>query len=428
MPAAILAVHLPFLHHCDSSRILSRPCGVAHTTMFRLFRDEVIAMKRTVVVSSILASLLLILPILTHADPVVTQDLAFIDNRPADDPFGRTGLNLNLTIKATDAGGSSALPNGSVTATSSNSAFPFGQPISVPLNAVYPIINGAEFTRNNIRITPSQFPDVTGNYTFTVTNTSSQSVTSTSHNLDKPEVISLPTNLAFSDQSTTPTFTFTDPNPTSMGDLVLNRKYQVEILTYDPPKTLLISSGILTSPSYTVPVNTLTPGVNYIFRAISWDFDPADYSGAPLHSNGENRAIAYATFPPVPIFSCVGFESPMDSGPVKVKKNRVLPLKANLVNGDGNTIIGTDIFSPPVLHVDWVSTGGSTAIDVTEEALPAGQGTSGNQFVFTSDGIWQFNLMTKNYSAPGTYTISMITGDSLEYGINPYCTATFVVE
>ena len=68
------------------------------------------------------------------------------------------------------------------------------------------------------------------------------------------------------------------------------------------------------------------------------------------------------------------------------------------------------------------------ALDVTSESLPAGQGTEGNQFVFTSEGKWQFNLKTTNYSALGTYTISIITGNSSEYIINPSCTATFVIE
>jgi len=188
-------------------------------------------MKRMFVVSVALASLLLILPILTHAAPVVTQDLAFIDNRPADDIFGKTGLKFNLTVKATDALGSGALAGGSVTATASNPTYPFTQPISVGLNAVYPISNGAEFTNNSISITTNQFPNVTGTYTFKLTDTANQITFSTSHDLDKLEVIQLPTNLAFNDYSTTPMFTFTDPDSTpNVADLL--RRYQVEIFDF----------------------------------------------------------------------------------------------------------------------------------------------------------------------------------------------------
>jgi len=257
-------------------------------------------MRRTVVVPSILASLVLILPILTHAAPIVIKDSAFIDNRPADDPFGRTGLNLNLNVKATDSGGVPALTGAGagVTATASNPSYPFTKPTVLGLNAVFPIISGAEYTRNNLSITPGQFSTVTGTYTFQVTNTSAQNTTSISHNLDKPEVIPLPTNLAFSDYSTTPVFTFFDPDPTP-NVTGLNRKYQVEIFDF----TTLVNifqSDILPTPSFGVPTGLLAFNTAYYFRAVSWDFDPADFDVNSIHANGENRAIAYAAFQPVP--------------------------------------------------------------------------------------------------------------------------------
>ena len=142
------------------------------------------------------------------------------------------------------------------------------------------------------------------------------------------------------------------------------------------------------------------------------------------------HTLAFSTDPePVPEFSCVGFEKPMNNGPVMGQKKRVLPFKAQLTDNDGNIIIDADIISPPVIQVLKGDTGRSNPpIDVTSEELPAGHGTEGNQFVFTSDGKWRFNLKTKNYSAPGTYTISILTGNSTEYVINPPCTATFVIK
>ncbi len=71
---------------------------------------------------------------------------------------------------------------------------------------------------------------------------------------------------------------------------------------------------------------------------------------------------------------------------------------------------------------------GEPPIDVTDDALSAGEGTEGNQFVFTDDNKWQYNLKIKNYTAAGTYAISMATGDDLEYGIDPTCEASFVIE
>jgi hypothetical protein len=118
----------------------------------------------------------------------------------------------------------------------------------------------------------------------------------------------------------------------------------------------------------------------------------------------------------------------MDKGAVKVKKNRVLPLKAELLDGDGYLVTDADITMPPVIQVMFDPGTGGDAEDVTDYALSAGQGTDGNQFEF-SDGKWQFNLKTKNYSAAGTYTITMVSGDKCEYVIgSPSCTATFVIE
>lgn len=138
--------------------------------------------------------------------------------------------------------------------------------------------------------------------------------------------------------------------------------------------------------------------------------------------------ITQFTGSPVPEFSCVGFVNSTNNGRRNAKNIKLLQLKADLVNRDGNIVIGTDISFPPILHVVMVKTGGSTAIDVTDGALSAGRGTSGNQFVFTSGGEWQFNLMTRNYTTPGTYTISILTGNIFEYIIKPTCTATFVIE
>ena len=64
--------------------------------------------------------------------------------------------------------------------------------------------------------------------------------------------------------------------------------------------------------------------------------------------------------------------------------------------------------------------------DVTNEALPAGAGTTGNQFEFVNDG-WQFNLKTKNYSAAGTYHVEMVSGDDSEYLVAPMCSGEFVI-
>jgi hypothetical protein len=102
-------------------------------------------------------------------------------------------------------------------------------------------------------------------------------------------------------------------------------------------------------------------------------------------------------------------------------------LKAQLSDSEGFPITDLEIGSLPVVQVIYSPLGSSEVIDVSEQALPAGTGTEGNQFVFTDEGKWQFNLKTSNYTAAGTYTIQMIPGDQWEYVLET-CTAQFVIE
>ena len=120
---------------------------------------------------------------------------------------------------------------------------------------------------------------------------------------------------------------------------------------------------------------------------------------------------------------------PMASGPVKVKNNRALPLKTVLVDDAGMEITNTDITALPVLQVLYSSSTGGDPVDVSDEALAAGEGTDGNQFEYNEEGFWQFNLKTKNFSSAGTYTILVVSGDESEYIIGQtYTPAEFVVK
>jgi len=138
---------------------------------------------------------------------------------------------------------------------------------------------------------------------------------------------------------------------------------------------------------------------------------------------------------PPPTYSCEGFEPPMNlaflppamgGGPIgrRVKKNRVLPFKATLVDGDGNP--ATDLVAPPVIQVIYTDLA-MTSSDVTDDALTPGKRSEGNQFILAGDK-WTFNLWTKLYSAVGTYTATMVSGDTDEYRIDPDCEGIFVIE
>ena len=157
---------------------------------------------------------------------------------------------------------------------------------------------------------------------------------------------------------------------------------------------------------------------NIVVIGANGDDDQGSYSGS---------TYVYL-LPSTPDYSCVGFEPPMADYPVSFKKNHSLPLRAKIFNTDGVALTGPDLAAPPVVQVWFDSGQGDDAIDVSDDVLAAGQGDEGNQFVFTEAGKWEFILGTKNYTASGTYTVLMQTGDQSEYVFSPTCVTEFVVQ
>jgi len=207
---------------------------------------------------------------------------------------------LSLDVNASDTGGTSALltPPTRTQATSSNASFHFSQPVTIPFNGFIPVPGGVEFT-NNLLLSggAADFPNVAGTYAFTVTNSSGQSTSDTSHTLDKLEVIPNPANLHTSDLSTTPVFMFTDPNPTP-GVAGLQRFYQAWI--YDGPTKVVIDMlPVSSTPSFAIPPGILQPGHPYFLRALSLDVDITE-TATVLHSRLEDRASEFLSFTPVP--------------------------------------------------------------------------------------------------------------------------------
>ena len=228
---------------------------------------------------------------------------------------------------------------------------------------------------------------------------------------------------------------------------VSGQRYKLSFAYSPRPYLAYASSGIVIYINDVLVDTIWTNGVgvtNTVWSIANYTFTATGTSStikfmATGTSDGAGTLIDDVKLFPITELSCEGFETPMNNGPVKVRKNKggrelppdapstlVLPLKAELSDSDG-FITDADIAARPVLQVRFDS-GGGVANDVTADALPAGVVTKGNQFAFTNDGKWGFNLGTWNYTAPGTYTISVASGDETEYLINPTCTATFVVE
>lgn len=140
--------------------------------------------------------------------------------------------------------------------------------------------------------------------------------------------------------------------------------------------------------------------------------------------NAASFTIALA----VPNYSCTGFEAPFDVAlSLKQKVQRAIPLMVQLFDASGNLITDTTIAgAAPVINVSYAAVN-SAAVDDTSLLDAIGQASTGNVLKYNSTTqTWQFNLGTSAFTAPGTYTVSLRTGDSTSYTVSPTCIGTFV--
>ena len=127
-------------------------------------------------------------------------------------------------------------------------------------------------------------------------------------------------------------------------------------------------------------------------------------------------------------YECFGFDSglfdvPFNVFPVTARGNRALPLSAMLIDSSGLQVTDEHLTAPPILQI-WFEYGEPEADDVSGDALPAGHGTDGNQFVFDGNK-WRYNLKLRDLSANGLYTVFLESGNPGEYTINPVCSTQF---
>ena len=127
---------------------------------------------------------------------------------------------------------------------------------------------------------------------------------------------------------------------------------------------------------------------------------------------------------PVPALRCEGFAAPVASYPVTVRGNRRLPLRAELFDLQGFEVGDLRLGASPAIQV-WFEPGDTGAVG---GVLPLGSSDDDNQFAYAGSR-WQLNLKTRHLSSPGTYTISMVSGNESEYKIYSYstCLARLVV-
>ncbi|MGD9724286.1 MAG: hypothetical protein AB7O59_24035 [Pirellulales bacterium] len=234
-------------------------------------------------------------PLVSAAAPIITGDLTVVENRPVDDFFGFPGLHLLTRVDASHPDGPGALsgPPANATVSSSNGDFPFANPSTLTQFSPAGLLGVASFTEL-FPITAADLNDIEGQYTYTVTDNDLTSTNHVGNDLDRAAVVPHPTNLAVSDYTTEPLFTFTDPDPDpAFGRL--DRVYDMVIFDSSGNEVAILPSPTTssTTPAFQIPAGLLTAGQQYWFRAQSIDIDTADF-------HVENIGESLLSFTPVP--------------------------------------------------------------------------------------------------------------------------------
>lgn len=210
--------------------------------------------------------------------PNITGDLTMVINYPAGHWTGIQGLQLQLTMYVTHPNGQTAFQGPLVSATAenlNNNDYPFPNPTPLP-QIFWNTLDQGFLVR--IPITAAQLPLIESRYRYRVTDAFGQTDQRTSHNLNRTEVIAIPTNLQVSNQTTTPVFSFTDPQPDPVPT-GLYRVYNlliIEAATANNVALLPQPTGSTLTPSVAVTPGILCPCRDYYLRAQIHDLDNGD--------------------------------------------------------------------------------------------------------------------------------------------------------
>ncbi len=159
--------------------------------------------------------------------------------------------------------------------------------------------------------------------------------------------------------------------------------------------------------------------------------DPGD--GDPGNPPGDSE-------PPVadvPSFSCDGFYEPADWLSDDVRRSRFgrlariltrrLPIKlfsARLEDHHGVTVAEQDLNATPVLQVLHTAPGSDETVDITPKAV-----RHSDDFAYRGrHGHWMQSVRRSALRKPGTYVLTMESGDAAEYALDPTCVEWIVRE
>ena len=164
------------------------------------------------------------------------------------------------------------------------------------------------------------------------------------------------------------------------------------------------------------------------------DLEPDNFCDAPFVALGGNTDNLPWTsqdgwlLPDVPDLACLGngFQPPFHL-PLSLKRqsNKAIPVKMVLEDVNGTVIGDGDLSAPPVVDVVFDFDPGD-GMENDTMLVPPGLSDDGNAFRYDSaGGQWVINLATKQFSSPGTYTVTAVAGDET-YEIHSSCSGTFV--
>lgn len=210
------------------------------------------------------------------------------------------------------------------------------------------------------------------------------------------------------------------------GDAV----YTLDVTAAKLPFTGSTRVGIFLRDDGIVPVPTppLSLGVDTTAPAgVSFVYDSAAAPPTWTADDAVNYGIR-ATVHAVPALTCEGFLPPFNRPRTMKRGGRTIPLKVRLFDDTAAPVTAGLLSAPPLVELLYTPEEGAEPIDVTAFVAPAGRSDRGQAFRPAGEGKWIFNLKTKKFLPPGTYTVLMGSGDGTGYVVEPTCTGTFVIE
>ena len=159
----------------------------------------------------------------------------------------------------------------------------------------------------------------------------------------------------------------------------------------------------------------------------------ANASGAFVLDNLTFESLGAPPTEGPPMLSCVGFRSPLQAlleDPQQAKyakffelwlsKSPVKLLRARLLDVEDLEIGDADLIAPPLARVIFTPADGEENLDVTADV------TWKDSFTFNRKGYWRLALKRFRMQVPGTYLVTMESGDESEYLIDPTCAEAII--